>query len=112
VPNTSTPVPNTSTPVPKTSTPFATRDPTRALTPTGDYTPSGTSAPITPEPTESVVVEVLTCESTGGQLPSEYGCLMDSSWVATSSERDLWQALLDFLGLDFGRGVVIQVSGQ
>lgn len=111
-PPTLTPEPDTSTPTPKTPTPFVTRDPTRALTPTGYYTPGGTSAPTTVEPPTRAVEDVSNCKSTSSQLRSEEGCLTVSSLIGKSSERSLWQAFLEFLGLDFRRGVVVWVSRQ
>jgi len=106
-----TSIPDTSTPAPKTPTPFVTRDPTRALTPTGNYTPGSTSAPITIEPPKIAVTEAPICELTSSQLQAKQACLTESSRVVRSGERSLWQTLLDFFGLDFRRGLVAGVSG-
>ena len=100
-----TSIPDTSTPAPKTPTPFVTRDPTRALTPTGNYTPGGTSVPITVEPPTQAVVELTNCEITSSQQQTEYGCPVASSRVVSSNGRNLWQTLLDLFGLDFKYGV-------
>lgn len=89
--------PTQAPPTQRTPTPFATRDPTRAVTPTAHYTPGGTAAPTTPEPPVIPSVKDSPCSTTGNSLQSEEECL-----IGTYGGESFWQILLDLLTLNSG----------
>jgi hypothetical protein len=102
VPTTAVPAPTTVTPPSKTPTPFATRNPTNALTPTAFYTPGVTIAPNAPLPP----LGDSTCGSAGSVPTPGDDCLTKITPNGAAGERSFWQALLDLLRLDLGRGFV------
>lgn len=106
VPTTAVPAPTTVTPPNKTPTPFATRNPTNALTPTAFYTPGVTAAPnATLPPPQSQMVD-STCGFAGSVPTLGNECLTQISPHGAIETRTFWQALIDLLCLDLGRGFV------
>ncbi len=106
VPTTAVPAPTTVTPPSKTPTPFATRNPTNALTPTAFYTPGVTVAPNATLPPPPSQLDELICGSAGSFPLGGEECLSQTSPVGATGARSFWQALIDLLRLDLGRGFV------